>query len=102
MTKKYMVLKPIVYHGTDRVDNELVMPGAILGFSHLSQEEIDGLFASFTLGPADKDEFDKRLKQLRKEAQETKKEEEQKQKIIADAIEMRILMKQQANIKESG
>lgn len=102
MPVKYMVLKPIVYHGKDKVDNEVVSPGAVLDFSHLTQKEIDGLFSTFTLGPADKEEFQKRLKQLRKEAEEQEKAEKDKQKLIADAIEMRILLKQQANLKEKG
>ena len=100
--KKYMVLKPIVYHGTDEVDNEVVAPGAVLDFSHLSQEEIDGLFSTFTLGPADKKEFRKRLEVLRKEAKEREQAEQVAQKVVAEAIEMRILMKEQANLKEKG
>jgi hypothetical protein len=99
---EHMVLKPIVYHGEGKLNNQIVQPGVVLDFSHLSDEDLQKLYDNMVLGPANKKEFDKHLADLRKAAEADIAAAEKAAQEEADAVEMLQLMKEQANLKEAS
>ena len=101
MANEFRVLKPIVYSNPDsELNGQLVEPGKVLDFSHLTELEIQGLEDTMSIGPKDKKALDKKIKELKQERDKQVAAIQQQQKEAKEAAEMMIAMKKAANVKQ--
>jgi len=101
MANEYRVLKPIVYHGnSEGYSGKVVQPGAVLDFSHLTEQELDGLQSTMTIGPKDKKALEKKIKELEAQRNEKLAAIKKQKEDEKAAQEMIVQMKKAANLKQ--